>query len=443
LDEFVESKKQESSNLELGPIEVEIPDEWDSRELSTVFDLITGNNYTGDYLADEDNGGRIFLTLKSVNKGGGFNWDSLKYYTGEVNEREIVEPGELLIANTDVTQNGDIVGYSIRVPDFDSDKEIAASMDLSILRPTSDNINLPYIEYLLQTEYIHSRMRAFSAGSTVLHLNTDLVESLSLPLPPLSEQRKIATVLYTVDQAIQKTEEIIEQHRRLYSGLLQSEFHGENEDTIEAGTLGEIPETWDSVPLSDVAEVTMGNSPKSKYYNSNGEGLPFYQGADEFGERSPTPDRWCSNPKKIGKPGDTLLNIRSHTNVGKVNQATHECCIGRELAAITAGERVDEDYLYHHFREREKYVNAIASGSTFDSVNSKEVESLKFALPPLEKQRQIASVLNDVQMMIQKEKSTVAQFERVKESLMQDLLSGTVRTADTNIEVPDEIAQHG
>ena len=444
LNDFAESEENDSTNLELGPIELGLPVEWKSTELSDLFNLITGNNYSGDNLSDDDNGGRIFLTLKSINKGGGFNWDSLKYYSGEVNEREIVKPGELLIANTDVTQNGDIIGYSARVPDFDSRKEIAASMDLSILRPTSDSVNLRYTEYLLQTDYIHSRMRAFSAGSTVLHLNTDLVKSLSIPLPPLPEQRKIATVLYTVNRAIEKTEEIIEQYRRVYTGLLQSEFHEAREDdTKDAGALGRIPISWSIVPISDVAEVTMGNSPKSEHYNSDGDGLPFYQGANEFGERSPTADRWCSAPKKVGKPGDTLLNIRSHTNVGKVNKAHHECCIGRGLAAITPGEKIDGDYLYHHLRERENYINSIASGSTFDSVNTEEVESVKIALPPMDTQRAIASSLNNIQNGILNQKDLLEKFGRLKHGLMQDILSGTVRTTDTNIEVPDEIAQHG
>ena len=78
LDEF--SKDDElDSKLELGPIEIDLPRGWDARELSELFTLITGNNYSGDHLSEEDNGGRIFLTLKSVNKGGGFNWDSIKY----------------------------------------------------------------------------------------------------------------------------------------------------------------------------------------------------------------------------------------------------------------------------------------------------------------------------------------------------------------------------
>lgn len=187
----------------------------------------------------------------------------------------------------------------------------------------------------------------------------------------------------------------------------------------------------------------MGNSPKSEYYNSEKDGLPFYQGADEFGERSPTPDRWCSNPKKIGKTGDTLLNIRSHTNVGKVNQAPHKCCIGRGLAAITPSTEIDGDFLYHHLRERESYVNAIASGSTFDSVNSKEVESLKITLPPLDTQEEIASMLNNVQDTILKEKDAIEQYTRLKRGLMQDLLSGEVRTTDEDINVLPEVEKYG
>jgi type I restriction enzyme S subunit len=320
------------------------------------------------------------------------------------------------------------------------------STEYAVLSPKRDSIN-PWLLYYLGKSYpVHnyavSRMRG-STGRQRVPFSVFRRE-LDIALPPFPEQQKIASVLYTADRAVEKTEEIIGQYRRIYAGLLQSEFHGGNEDdTKDAGALGRVPASWSVVPISKVADVTMGNSPKSEHYNSEGDGLPFYQGANEFGERSPTPDRWCSAPKKVGKPGDTLLNIRSHTNVGKVNKAHHECCIGRGLAAITPGEKIDEDYLYHHLRERENYINSIASGSTFDSVNTEEVESVKITLPPMDTQQKIASSLSNIQNGILKQKEIVEKFDRVKRGLMQDLLSGTVRTTDTNIEVPEEIEQYG
>ncbi|QAU12512.1 hypothetical protein EKH57_07130 [Halorubrum sp. BOL3-1] len=456
LNEFVENEKHESSNLELGPIEVEIPDEWDSRQLSTVFDLITGNSYTGDYLSDEDNSGRIFLTLKSVNKGGGFNWDSLKYYTGEVNEREVVEPGELLIANTDVTQDGDIVGYSIRVPDFDSEKEIAASMDLSILRPTLDNINLPYIEYLLQTDFIHSRMRAFSAGSTVLHLNTDLVKSLSLPLPPLSEQRKIATVLYTVNQAIEKTEKIREQIERVRAGTAQDLFrNGISQGETKETWLGEIPEDWDVVPFSKIVDSNRNGLYKSK--DAYGEGCPIAKMGNALEKRTldmSSADRLeltDEEKQKYGLNEGDLIFARRAQEVS----AAGDCCYVPQLDELTVfesslirvrlAEGANPRFYTQYFDSPvgSRSIERIVTETSISGIATSDLLDLKVAVPSLAEQEEIASIMwkfDEQEKSLQKEREW---YERLKRGLIQDLLSGTVRMTDTNIEVPEEVTQHG
>ncbi|MDB2276579.1 restriction endonuclease subunit S, partial [Halorubrum ezzemoulense] len=397
LDEFVGTENQKSSNLELGPIEVVIPDKWDSRELSTVFDLITGNNYTGDYLSDEDNSGRIFLTLKSVNKCGGFNWDSMKYYTGEVNGREVVEPGELLIANTDVTQDGDIVGYSIRVPDFDSEKEIAASMDLSILRPTSDIVNLPYIEYLLQTDYIHSRMRAFSAGSTVLHLNTDLVESLLLPLPPVPEQRKIATVLYTVDGMIEKTEEIERQLHRVKKGAKQRLFtYGLNNEETQSHHIGDFPESWEFDKISDLAEIERGNTPRTSHDEYYGRDITWVTPDDlsdlnEDGNgkyisdsgRELTPEGVESSSLTVVEPDSVMFTSRSY-GIGRTAICTVPAATNQGITAFDCGESLDTEFFYYYLNYIKDYVISLSGGSTFPEISKSATGNIDVPVPDID-----------------------------------------------------------
>ncbi|MXR52055.1 hypothetical protein GRX03_10645 [Halovenus sp. WSH3] len=456
LDDFIEDKKEKSSNLKLGPIEIDIPDEWDSKELTSVLDLTTGNNYSGKHLSDNDNGGRIFLTLKSVNKGGGFNWDSLKYYTGEVNDKEIVEPGDLLIANTDVTQDGDIVGYSIRVPDFNSKKEIAASMDLSILRPKCDSINIPYVEYLLQTNYVHSRMRAFSAGSTVLHLNTDLVKSLSLPFPPLPEQRKIATILHSVDQAIEKTEKIIEQAERTKQALMQSLFvdgyfeHGETVTAHHQNRLPRHPAEWQTKPAEDVMEVTRGAHPRPKSDDSLWRGeTPIVK----IGDRNRGDSRTITTTKeKVTEKGSQKSKLVDEgtlivSNAGTVGVARitgmQTCIHDHWLILRDYEEDLSTRYLYYFINWNQEFLEALASGSTVLDLNTDDFRLFDVTFPPLDEQQKIADSLDSLHDQKMANIQYSEQLKRLKQGLMQDLLSGTVRTTDTNIQVPDEIEQYG
>jgi len=300
--------------------------------------------------------------------------------------------------------------------------------------------NLRFLYYLLE----NIQLERLNAASAIPGLNRNDTYGLNAVIPSLPEQRKIATVLYTVDQAIEATNEISDQIERLEKGLQQSLFSGEylDCDKKEISTLGEIPEHWDTDTMGELCDITMGSSPKSEHYNESGDGLPFFQANNEFGLRNPKHDRWCSDPVKLADEGDSLMTLRG-TYVGQMNIADRECCIGRGLAGISPGELLSDEYLYQHLRRRERYVKSIAIGSTFDSVSSGDLQSLVLSVPPMKEQKQIADTLSSLQNRLMFTKRYADQLQRVKQGLMRDLLSGTVRTTDINIQVPDEVAQHG
>jgi type I restriction enzyme S subunit len=192
----------------------------------------------------------------------------------------------------------------------------------------------------------------------------------------------------------------------------------EGASMLTAGANGK--REWGRGPLEVVSNIIMGSSPKSKYYNESEEGPPFLQANNEFGYRSPTADRWCSNPAKRCEKGDLLMTIRG-TYVGQMNLADDDYCIGRGLAAIAPGDDLNGEYLFHYLDHIESYVKSIAAGSTFDSVSSNDIESLEVRIPPLPEQRKIASVLYAVDQAIQKTEAIIEQAKRVKRGLMQDL----------------------
>lgn len=323
-------------------------------------------------------------------------------------------------------------------PDF---KGIASTDIFPIV--AEQGINSKYLLYRLSSKAAFDHARRTSVGTRMPRTSWNLFGNFEFGLPPLDEQRKIASVLYTVDQAIQKTEEIISKTERVETGLLQTLFSGEHLDCEkqEHSTLGEIPTHWDVKQMGNACSITMGSSPKSEYYNEDGDGLPFFQANNEFGLRNPTHDRWCSEPVKTATEDDVLMTIRG-TYVGQVNVADRYCCIGRGLAGISAEEEHLPEFLYHHLRRRERYVKSIAIGSTFDSVSSSELENLDIVVPPIEEQREIADTLRTAQHQRLDAHKYHDQLQKVKRGLMQDLLSGKKRTSNTDIEALDEIQRY-
>lgn len=147
-----------------------------------------------------------------------------------------------------------------------------------------------------------------------------------------------------------------------------------------------------AVRLPEVSTIVMGQSPPGSSYNEVGAGLPFFQGKAEFGDVSPTPKKWCTEPQRIAECGDVLLSVRAP--VGPTNLASERCCIGRGLAAIRADPaRLDGAYLRFFLRFAEPRLAAKGQGSTFAAIGRAEIASLRIPLPSLGEQRRIVDLL--------------------------------------------------
>ena len=150
---------------------------------------------------------------------------------------------------------------------------------------------------------------------------------------------------------------------------------------------------WKEFKLGEIAEINMGQSPESRYYNIKGEGLPFLQGNRTFGLRHPSFDTYCTDPKKIAKRGEILFSVRAP--VGDINIATTEICIGRGLASLKS--KFDNNvYLFYllHYIKREIINNE--SGTVFGSVNKIDLENIKVLIPDINEQNEIAEILSSL-----------------------------------------------
>lgn len=155
-----------------------------------------------------------------------------------------------------------------------------------------------------------------------------------------------------------------------------------------------LPNGWACVRLGDVCFLEMGQSPDSDSYNQHGDGLPFYQGKTDFGDRTPTPRYWCNRPTKRAKPGDVLLSVRAP--VGPTNFVTEESCIGRGLAALRPMGGMDTKFLMWWLRAYEKKIALMGTGTTFIAVSKKNLQPFPVFLPPLNEQQRIVDRIEEL-----------------------------------------------
>ena len=164
------------------------------------------------------------------------------------------------------------------------------------------------------------------------------------------------------------------------------------------------------ISLKDVCKINMGQSPDSSSYNDNEDGIPFFQGNADFGERYPTTKVWCNAPTKIAQPEDILISVRAP--IGALNFAKEECCIGRGLASLTPDRsKVSLEFIYWLLKGKKAELNSKGTGSTFKAISRKVLEEIMVPAIEFDKQHEYAEILEKIYNVIQKRKEELSALD--------------------------------
>jgi type I restriction enzyme, S subunit len=208
-----------------------------------------------------------------------------------------------------------------------------------------------------------------------------------------------------------------------------------------------LPSGWAITALSGIAEVEMGQSPPSSTYNTNGEGLPFFQGKAEFGDLYPAPEVWCSEPGKVACKDDILLSVRAP--VGPTNLAPSKSCIGRGLAAISPHSGIEVRFLLHAIRRYATELDAQGTGTTFKAVSGKVVRGFSLPVAPSAEQIRIVDkldeLLSDLDAGVKALEGVRTKLKQYRAAVLKAAVEGTLtaewRNQHPNTEPADKLLQ--
>ena len=158
-----------------------------------------------------------------------------------------------------------------------------------------------------------------------------------------------------------------------------------------------------TIKLKEIANITMGQSPKGSSYNNQKAGMPFLQGNKTFGRLYPTIDTWTTEPTKIGKSNSILMSVRAP--VGALNIAEQDVCIGRGLCSITM-KNGNTMYLYYLLNNLMHNIKNRTSGTVFDSINRNELENIEVIDFDKKTQDKIINILYNIDKKIESNSNT-------------------------------------
>ena len=229
------------------------------------------------------------------------------------------------------------------------------------------NINRDFVYSVMKTEAFAGYLDSNSTSSTIKNIGLKAMRAFRLIQPPSKMQIEYVDFAKQID----KSKFLLQQMIAKLELLKKSRFI-------------EMFKNSQKVNLKDVSEITMGQSPDSITYNTEKDGLPFFQGKTEFKEKYiGTPSVWCNAPKKIANSNDILMSVRAP--VGDVNITLEKCCIGRGLASIRA-KNISTEYLFFALSLLKDEIESKGVGSIFKAINKDIIESIQ--IPSVDKKLQ-------------------------------------------------------
>lgn len=181
--------------------------------------------------------------------------------------------------------------------------------------------------------------------------------------------------------------------------------------------------------LSDIAEITMGQSPSGSSYNEEGSGEVLYQGRAEFGSFFPRRRLFTTEPKRMAQEGDTLMSVRAP--VGDLNIANEKCCIGRGLAAIHSD--TFQSFTHYLLRGQSRQPDDFnGDGTVFGSINGKALRALPIYLPTEKEINEIETELKSLDAMIRNNDDEIRLLEQLRDTLLPKLMAGEIDVSEIN-----------
>lgn len=376
-----------------------IPSGWKQAALSTVSDIIMGQSPDSS----------------SYNK----NWEGLPFFQGKADftdsyktiirqwtsePAKIAEPADTLISVR--APVGDIARNNVRA---------CIGRGLAAVRAKKQIINQEYLFYVLQS--LKTFFNTKAQGSTFTAINGPELKKISLLLPPIKEQQKIAGILGAVDEDIAKTQEVIEATEKLKRGLMQNILSFGNKDGVKHLAFG------------DIGKVSMCKRIFKEETSNEGD-IPFYKIGTFGGE----PDSFISQEiydkyrSKFSFPkiGDILLSASGTIGRKVIYDGRPAYFQDSNIIWLEHDEsKILNSFLFHLYDT----IKWQTEGSTIKRLYNDIFLRKIIPVPSIDKQRQIVEILSVIDEKIMVNRKLEKKLTLLKKGLMQDLLSGKVRTS--------------
>jgi type I restriction enzyme S subunit len=383
--------------------------EWKEYKLKDLVDLKQGFalNKKSDHYLSHDNSGLPLLKISDL-----INGTETLFVKNSIPKQFLVYPNEIIYSRTGQ------VGLA-----FMGKTGVVYNNCFKVI--PNNKVYPIYLFHWLNNPRVREIIQSLATGAAQPDLNHDAFKSVGINLPPLHTQKRIAAILSSYDDLIEnnlKRIKLLEEiaQRTYEEWFVKFRVNGEqlpiDEDTG-------LPLGWSSNKLVEVAILTMGQSPKSEFYNTSNVGLPFHQGVSDYGFRFPENSTWSTQGNRNAEKGDILFSVRAP--VGRLNIAIEKIILGRGLASIRHKTGLNNK-LYYQLQNIFFKDNLIGGGAIFNSVTKNDVERIEVVIANEHTEFTFNSIVSDIDKQIEILTLQIRLLKQSRDILLPRLMSGTI-----------------
>jgi type I restriction enzyme S subunit len=376
------------------------------------------------------------LITAKVIKGGRILNDRREYVSeqtyGSWMRRGLPQAGDILIT-TEAP-----LGEVAQVPD----SRIALAQRVILLRPDQSKVDRQFFFHFLRSPVAQERLRRRASGTTVSGIRQPELRAVEIALLDRSSQEQVGDILDALDQLIENNRRRIEVLEQMAQAIYREwfvhfRFPGHENTTLIDSPLGRIPEGWEVRPLIAQASVTMGQSPRSEHYNTDGIGQPFHQGVTDFGDYFPIDRKYCSIDGRQAYVGDILVSVRAP--VGRLNLSHGDLIVGRGLAALRSNSK-RQGLLFAHLKFRTfKEEDSMGGGTIFKAIGKRELENLPLLVAPESIEARADETLAEPVALIRSLTFESRHLTVIRDILLPKLVTGEIDVSELDLEGAVEV----